>query len=197
MSLTNRYATFRGMGSKDQQMESATHCSTLTSRHCRYLGLGTQISAIQVTINSTRLVRFGAETAQGSPNHFVLRPGDGTSSRGTSESWGKHVLSVVDRSVTKDLDDLDRTLSSDSVDVSRHSCKRADLPAWSSTGHLESTDVVDLDDGPAETGGYMRTFGDLDMSLTSSDLVFLEELAGGFWRADRGNCVSTGRCRHG
>ncbi len=69
-------------------------------------GSGWQISAIQVTVNSTRLVRFGAETAQGSASHFVLRPGEALLLVAHPRAWDKHVLSVVDRSVAKDLDDL-------------------------------------------------------------------------------------------
>ena len=69
-------------------------------------GSGEQISAFQVTVNSTRLVRFGAETAQGSPSHFVLRPGEALLLVAHPTAWYKHVLSVVDRSVAKDLDDL-------------------------------------------------------------------------------------------
>ncbi len=150
-------------------------------------GSGTQISAIQVTVNSTRLVRFGAETAQGLPSHFVLRPGEALLLVAHPRAWGKHVLSVVDRSVTKDLDDLDQH-------IVLGFCGRIEtlLQADGSASLViyrmpRDTDVVDLHDGPAETGGYMRTFGDLDASLTSSYLEFFEETGqpGEMARADR------------
>ncbi len=142
-------------------------------------GSGRHISAIQVTVDSTRLVRFGSETAQESPSPFVLRPGEALLLVAHPRAWDKHVLSVVDRSVAKDLDDLGQH---DILGL----CERIEtlLQAGGSASVVihrmpPDPDAVCLHDGPAGTAGFMRTLGDLDGSLTSSDLEFLEELVGG------------------
>ncbi len=165
----------RTWGSQDQQSGICYALFDPDQPTLQMSGSGTEISAIQVTVNSTRLVRFGAETAQGLPSHFVLRPGEALLLVAHPRAWGKHVLSVVDRSVTKDLDDLDQH-------IVLGFCGRIEtlLQADGSASLViyrmpRDTDVVDLHDGPAETGGYMRTFGDLDTSLTSSYLEFFEE----------------------
>ena len=89
------------------------------------------------------------------------------------------MLSVVDRSVAKDVDDLG---PNDALGL----CDRIETPllaGGSASVVLYRTppkpDAVRLDDYPAGTAGSGKTLEDLDTSLTSSDLVFLEELVGG------------------
>ena len=141
---------------------------------------GMQSSAIHVTANSTRLVRLGAETVQGSTaSRLVLRPGEAVLLVAHPRAWDKHLLPVVDQSVVKDVDDLgqhDVLGLCGSIETLLQEGGSASLVIYRMP---PDPDAVHLHDRPPGAAGFSRTLEDLDVSLTSSDLEFLEELGEG------------------
>ncbi len=137
--LANRSATSPEHGVEMiSSMGSAMHCSTLTRRHCRCLGLGGtfqpsrspsiphgSFDSDRRQLKSRRVLSFCALA-----RHFfswhIRELGISTCSPSWTDRWPRISMTWAS------------TMSSDSVDASRHSCKRADLRAWSSIACLQT-----------------------------------------------------------
>jgi hypothetical protein len=107
-----------------------------------------------------------------------LHPGEALLLVAHPRAWDKNALPLVDQSVAKGLDDLGQN------DVLQLCGRIETLLRERGSASLviyripPDPDGVYFHDGPVGTAGFrVPLFEDLDTSLTSSDLEFLEELA--------------------
>ena len=177
----------RTWGREDQQHGICYALFDPDQATLRMCGSGLQISAVHTTIDSTRLVRFGMETARAAVSPFVLRPGEALLLVAHPRAWDKCVLPVVDRSTAKGLDDLGRhdvlgLLGR--IEILLQSGGSASVVIYRMP---QEPDAVHLHSDPVGSVGFRRTL-DLDTSLTSSEKSSSKNSSEG-WRADPRNWV--------